>query len=473
MRRASIVGPIIIIGLGILFLLRNLYPQLALMEFLSQYWPFVLMLWGGLRLLEILFWTMNRKPLPLNGISGGEWVLVIFLCLIGFGAHEARHASWFPNRRMHISGLEMFGEAFDYPLATQEKTVGKNGRLVIESFRGNARISGVDGDVVKVSGRKSIRALRQEDANSANQASPLELVVNGDQVIVRTNQDRAGTDQSRVNEDLEITVPKSLALEAVGRYGDFDISDMGGNVEIVSDNAGVRLQNIGGNLRVETRRSDIVRATGVKGSVELKGGGTDLELQDITGPVTVVAKYSGTVQFRNVSKPVRFESDRMDFNAEAIPGQMRMTLSDLTGDHLVGPVRLNARSKDVQISDFTQNIDVTVERGDIELRPGKGAFGKMEIHTNAGAIDLALPDQAKLLLSANTASGEITNDYNPAFQERSEGHGASLKGSNGEGPRVNLTTRRGSITIRKASEQIAATPPKAPAVPKPPQPIEQ
>jgi hypothetical protein len=120
---------------------------------------------------------------------------------------------------------------------------------------------------VKVIGRKTVRAMNKEDAERANQATPFELVANGDQIIIRTNQDRANSD-ARVTEDLEITVPKGTALiDANGRLGDFDISDITGEVAISSDNAGVRLQDIGGNVRVETRRSDIVRAANVKGSL--------------------------------------------------------------------------------------------------------------------------------------------------------------------------------------------------------------
>lgn len=467
MRRASVVGPIILIGIGVLFLARNLYPELPLMDFLARNWPFILIGWGVLRLVEILFWAMNRKPLPVNGVSGGEWVLVVFLCLIGSGAFAARHSNWFPNGRIRIGGLEVFGESFDYALKEQQKAAPKNAKLIIESFRGNARITGVDGDQVKVSGRKSIRALQQNEANSADQATPMELVVNGDQVIVRTNQDRVSNNPSRISEDLEITVPKGVSIDATGRYGDFDISDIAGSIEITSDNAGVRIQNAGGNVRVDTRKSDIVRAVGVKGSVELKGGGQDIELQDVAGQVTVTGRYSGTVQFRNLAKPVRYEAVNSQFAAEGVPGQVRLSLSDLNASNIVGPVRINAKSKDVQIADFTQGLEVTVDRGDIEVRPGKSALAKIDIKTRSGDIDVSLPDKAKLQVSATTDRGEITNDFSPTLDARTEGHGATLRGATGDGPKVTLSTSRGSITVRKASDVAAEAPPVPPAPPKP------
>ena len=85
MRRGSVIGPLILIGIGALFLLRNLWPDIPLVELISRYWPFVLIVWGGIRLIEILLWSMMAKPLPRNGISGGEWMLVFLIC------HRGRH----------------------------------------------------------------------------------------------------------------------------------------------------------------------------------------------------------------------------------------------------------------------------------------------------------------------------------------------------------------------------------------------
>ena len=72
-------------------------------------------------------------------------------------------------------------------------------------------------------------------------------------MIIRNNQDRLSGNSVRIDADMEITVPKGASIEAHGRYGDFDITDVDGNVEIISDNAGVRLQNIGGDARIDLR----------------------------------------------------------------------------------------------------------------------------------------------------------------------------------------------------------------------------
>jgi hypothetical protein len=83
MRRGSVIGPLILIGIGGLFLLRNLWPEIPLVDIIAKYWPFVLIAWGGLRLIEILMWAIMSKPIPRNGISGGEWMLVFLICIVG------------------------------------------------------------------------------------------------------------------------------------------------------------------------------------------------------------------------------------------------------------------------------------------------------------------------------------------------------------------------------------------------------
>ena len=79
MRRGSVIGPLILIVIGALFLMRNLWPDIPLADLISRYWPFVLIAWGGLRLLEIMFAAAMSKPIPRNGISGGEWMLVFLI----------------------------------------------------------------------------------------------------------------------------------------------------------------------------------------------------------------------------------------------------------------------------------------------------------------------------------------------------------------------------------------------------------
>jgi hypothetical protein len=455
MRRGSIVGPLLLILIGALFLANNIRPELSVIDVISRFWPFVLIGWGGLRLLEIIFLALRGKPLPASGVSGGEWTLIVFLTLIGSGVSIAnRHIGWWSPMHIRVKGVEVFGDAFDFPLEEKKlAATSKTPRVIIENWRGATRITGADVAEVKVSGRKTVRALTSNDAEKASSETPLELLNEGGAIVVRSNLHRSQGERF-LAADLLVTVPRGASIEARGRFGDFDINDITGDVEIDSDNAGIRIQNVTGSIRSDTRRSDIIRATDVKGNVELKGRGNDVELENIGGTVTLAGTFVGDMQFRKILKPIRYEDGgrlQTEFRIESCPGQLRVGRGYVNGDNVVGPIVINARSKDVQINDFTNNIEVQLERGDVELRPGKVPVPKMDVTTRAGHIDLALPDGAKFTLKATANKGEVTNDFGSPLQVNEEGRGAVLSGNVGDGPALTLNTDRGSITVRKGS----------------------
>jgi hypothetical protein len=100
---------------------------------------------------------------------------------------------------------------------------------------------------VKVSGRKTVRAFHQHEAEEAGRRVSLEVTKEGDAVVIKAFQS-GDTDNSFIATDLEITVPKGARIQGRGRRGDFDITGITGDVEIDSDNAGIMLVNAVGNV---------------------------------------------------------------------------------------------------------------------------------------------------------------------------------------------------------------------------------
>ena len=448
MRRHSIIGPLLLITIGVLFLLWNFHPEWVSFALIARYWPLLLIVWGLLRLMEILYWRLTSKPLPSRGLSGGEWTLVVLICLFGSGLFL------FTERRPHLPrvfvgdrGVELFGEPFDYPIPEQRQAA-KVTRIVIENQRGNTRVVGADTAEIKVTGRKTIRAYRESQADEANKRTPVEIITQGDQILVRTNQEKAPGDM-RISTDLELTVPRGASIQASGRSGDFDILNVEGGVEVKSATAGVRLQNIGGNARVDLSRGSIVRAVNVKGSVEILGRGDDLELENVDGGVTINGYYSGDIQCRNLAKPLLFQSGTTELRVGRLPGQLQMNLGDLTMNNAEGPVRVTAKSKDLQIEDLTGDLEISLERGDVTLVPRRALTSKMDVVTRGGDVELALPTGAKFELEAVTRRGAVENEFGAPLQVTSDGAGASLKGSTGVGARITLRTERGQVTVRK------------------------
>lgn len=450
MRRRSVTGPILLIMLGAGFLIYNLRPDIQLFDVLSQYWPFLLIAWGALRLVEVFVDYFRGSLANAAGFTGGEVVLIVFICFIGWGAFEA-HSHGVRFR----PAWEAFGEHYDYNIGEQ-KPAGGVTRVVFENTRGNLKVIGADTAEVKVTGRKTVQAMNQTEADRGNDGTPLEILTQGDTMTVRTNQDHNPTN-GKISEDLEITVPNRVSVEVHGNNGDYDVSEVNGNVELQTDRGDVRLSKIGGNARVEVQRSDLVRAVDLKGKLDVQGKGADIELENIAGEVTINGPYSGNLEFKNLAKPLHFEAPNTDLRVAALPGQISMDLGELTGNNLVGPVHLVTKSKDVKIEDFTNSLELETERGDIELQPKRMPLAKIEARSRSGQINLVLPEKAAFQLVATTDHGEAVNDFGAPIQKETDGRSSSLKGTVGQGAAIHVVTERGTVTVRKAGSETEDT----------------
>ncbi len=448
--RGTVAGPLVLIVVGVLFLLHTISPGFRVWDFVARDWPFLLVLWGALLIVDISVRAIRGRPLPTNGISGGGWVLVILICCVGWSTYEVRRPDNWWRRAGFDESVEAFGEGHEYSIPAIQKAAGKTPHVVIESFRGDAKIAGTDGSDVLVGGHKTIQSFDEGEADRANGQTPVEMTVQGDTLTIRCNQDKSNT-RARITSDLEISVPKGASVEVTGIAGDFDVASIDGDVDLSSDNAGVHVENVSGNVRVDTRHSDAIRCTNVKGAIDLRGHGTDVDLETIAGQVTINGEYGGAVTLREIAKPVRIENLRTELDVQKVTGEIRLDRGSLSMEDVVGPVKLTTRSTDVTLNGFTDALEMVVEKGDVDLKPDHLPLGKMIVHTRSGNIELALPESAAFALTAATDHGEIENEFGDALKERAEGRGARLQGSIGSGPDLSLITDRGTITVRKAN----------------------
>ena len=475
MRRGSLVGPVLLILIGVVFLVRNIRPDLPLFDLLVTWWPVVLIAWGALRLVEILTTCFRGRELPRAGIHGGEWALIIFVTVFFMSVWSVKRWTHELPGRIRIGGVEVFGEAFDYPQPEMAVPASPQGRIVVENARGNTRITGVEGAEVKVSGRKTVRALDRSAADRANDAAKLKVLRNGG--VVRVAHEQDSLEGARISMDLEIAAPRGSSIQFRGKYGDLEVKDIQGEVTVESDNAGLRLESVGGRVKAELRRSDIIRAIKVKGDVEIKGRGRDIEIEDVAGGVSIEGSYSGETVLRRVARAVRFESPRTEIRAGALPGEMRVTLSLLTITQARGPLRVKAETKDIQLADVTDTITIDVERGDIEVRQPRTEFGRMDARSGSGDIELALPPAARFTLHASTGRGDAVNEFDPRLKVEQDDRRGAIHGSTGAGPEIRLETRRGKVIVRKMTpaetSALLGRPPQAPPPPEPPKAMNQ
>ena len=445
MRPRSITGPLIVVLIGLLFLTNNLWPEFFSLSRIGDYWPFLLIIAGVIGLIEVLWHAShgaNPPPRVFYG-AGIFWVLVLGVFIISF----SRGSNW-RFGRLDSPGVSFFGSDYDYDVNATESSRGVT-RVVLDNLHGNLSIKGEDAGDIAVTGRKTIRAFNQNEANRANQRTQVQIERQGDSLLIRT-EDFTGPRRVQITTDLDITVPRGVSVESRGRTGDLNIDDVDGPIDVSAGRGDIRLNHIAKDVKISATRSGDVHVTDTKGSVELEGRGSDIQMENVTGTVTVNGEFGGTLEFRAISRPMRFTSSRTEFHAEAIPGSVTMDLGNLNLSDVSGPVRFRTGTRDIQATDVTGAIDFMVDRGDLQITATKTPVPKIDAHTRNGDITVTLPANAEFQIDGSTGAGDGVNEFGDGVRQESNGHAATIRGGNGNGPMITIGTDRGMIVLKKS-----------------------
>jgi DUF4097 and DUF4098 domain-containing protein YvlB len=446
MRSRSITGPVLLVLIGFIFLVNNIWRDTNLWAMALDYWPILLIVLGVIGLMEVLYHASRgvaNPPRPLAG-AGVFWIVMLVAFFNWAGNHGNLHFGPWSN-----GGINVLGTNYSYDVNATGDSKGVS-RVVLDNLKGTLSLKGDDGGEVKVSGKKSILAFSKGDADRANEESPLKVERQGDLLIVHAD-DPKGSKMLSVSADLDIAVPKGLDVEVRGRNGDLTIDDVSGAVSVEAGKGDVRISNVGKDVKVGSNRGNLIRITDTKGKVDLEGPrGGDVQLENIGDEVTIKGEYTGDLEFQRLAKPMRFQSKHTDFRVEAVPGDIKMDSGDLTLTNLIGPVRFTTSSRDVHATDVSGGLELSVEHGDIEVTQTKTPLAKMEIHSGSGDVTLAIPEKAGFDIDGKTGHGEVSNDFGDPLKTEQEGRAATIKGKQGSGPEIKVTTDRGGVTIKKS-----------------------
>lgn len=104
-RRPSVVGPIILISIGVLFLVGELRPSFHPWIVLGTYWPLFLILIG----VGLMYDTWQRRQHP-DAPRGGSWglgagIAIFFVVLFALAARGERYARWHGGRSYPMQHL--------------------------------------------------------------------------------------------------------------------------------------------------------------------------------------------------------------------------------------------------------------------------------------------------------------------------------------------------------------------------------
>ena len=451
-RVPSVVGPIILIGIGVVALLvmTGSLPSGVFWSWYGRWWPLVLIAAGLAMLAEWMIDVRRQTPVRRSGGFVGVLVLLAIVGIFAAGITGSRswwHGNFGGNGFWNHLGMP----EHDFDQQVLNTAVAPNATVVIDVARGDVSIAAGDGPNVQVESHQVAFANSDEDAKKIFDAQAPHATVSEKSVAIRSE----GDDNGHVN--LTVTVPKTVHVTVNAGRGDVSAAGLGAGVAITAPRGDTRLSAITGPVEMHFVGSKHdFSAHQVNGDITADGNCNDLTFSEIKGHITVDGEILGEVHMENISGPVRLHTSVTQLDLASLPGELTLDSDNLRVIEAKGAVRLVTRDKDVDLSQIYGDTYVEDRTGTVSVAPA-GAFG-VQVSNSKGDVNLTLPPGASGTVDGNTRNGQIVTDYALTVSGQVNQTVTGRIGSGG--PKFVLSAIDGDLRIRRGP----------PAPPQPPAP---
>ena len=446
--RRSIAGPLVLIVIGLLFLLRNFGMRFPIWHFFGHWWPLLLILWGVIALIEHT--SSQRMGYRTRHLGAGGIVLLIFLVALGVSAHHSSDIDWGGVRdqiQMDDDLGGIFGTAYTFD-DTVQQAFPAHGNLRVVCDHGSLNIAPADDNTLRVVVHKKVYAQNQKDADKYNDGTKPQITVSGNLVVLNANTNGAG--EHGVQADMDIFVPRDATLDIASKRGDVTINDRKADVKVSLQHGDVTLNDVSGAVNTSLQKGS-VRASKIAGDLDVDGNIDNVTIDEVAGSVHLNGDFFEDIRLSKIAKTVTFKSSRSDMQIASVPGDLEIAGDEVRGNDLSGPSRLIfTRSKDVHIENVSGDLQLETTNGDIEVRAAdKLPLGRISISSKRGDISLVLPSKSGFQMQANTSKGGITSEFEAVKIDESNGS-ARAEGAVGNGvSKLQINTGTGDIRITK------------------------
>jgi DUF4097 and DUF4098 domain-containing protein YvlB len=463
LRRGSIVGPLIILGIGVMFLLAEIgkISWGQSLEWYGRWWPAVLIAAGVVLLLE---WFIDQHRGNETGhvrvLGGGVVFLLILLVLGGLGARTAEYGlAWqdhtFGNKYHKLDYL--LGDRHDAD-SSVASPIANAIPLVITNPHGDVTVTGSSSDG-QVHVNVHTEAYAWKDSDVEQKTKNLQPTFTNDEGVLKLNVNSVDGGQA----DLTITVPHSAPVTVQADHGDVNVSELGAAVTISQNHGDVDVSAIDSSVTLHMNDDDgSVTLHSIHGGASVEGHSGDIDISDVTGDLTLQGDFFGSTNLEHVNGPVHFTTTRTEFSAARLDDQFNVDKDSLSASELLGPVVLKTENKNITLDRIQGSAEVTNRNGSVELTHAP-PLGTISIQNQHGSVDLGLPGGVGFVLNAQTRNGDMENDFDLSPVGDNDAH--TLRGKiGGGGPTVTINTTDGDVTVRKST--VEPLPPAPPAKPR-------
>ncbi len=467
LRRGSVLGPILLIGIGILFLLLET-GRLDHDHFWGWYghwWPLLLVGAGVIVLAEWAFDQFNlrdpQRPAYRRSLGGGVGLLLILLIFSGIAASKGAGLHPFFNNWMR--GMDMGPDSMDQLFGdkhesdqTLDLALPASGSIAVVNPRGEVTISGTsDDDHVHVAVHKQVWARTDSDADAKAQRLTPSTNSDGSELSITMPAMEGASD------DLVIQVPANAQVSVTANHGDIHVASIKAPVFVTANHGDIELSAITGQATAHINNSgSSISAHDIGGGVTIQGRAQDVTLANITGPLAMSGDFFGTTHLEHINGAIHFHTSRTDVQFVRLDGESEISGSGISADQILGPVVLSTSNRDVTLDRVAGDIAVTNKNGTIDLTAAP-TIGNITLANHNGAIKTTLPEHASFAVQATTSDGDTSTDFSLSTNEN--GDHKTITGMVGAGgPMLRITTTNGDISIHKGDVQPVSPQPPAP-----------
>ena len=465
--RGSIFWALTLITIGILFLYHNFNPAIRPWYLMAKYWPLLVIFWGISKLIDYFQAGRHPETAPRSLFTGGEVVLLIVILIIGTVLSKTLLRPWgdWPS----VMGItdqqfaEIFFNSYTFTQKVSQDAEGSPHLLVVNR-RGNVDIRGTDQQNISAVIQETVWAENENAARKVADHLKFNLVENGGQYELASNQDSLPHGGRTLRLDILARVPQSTSAEVTVDAGDINVTGLKGNQTLTARRGDVRGSALQGVMRVHQTRGTTT-ASNINGSLEIEGRGGDITVRHVTGSVTVEGNFSGAARFDDVAQTVRYNSSRTSLSVQKLTGTLSMDMGSLTANGVGGPFELSTRDKDILIENFRYNLKVINSNGDVHLQTITPPTHPIQVDLKRGNITLSLPSASNFQVDAVSHNGDVSSDF-PGLQVSKRPPTPAITGTYGNsGPMIRLSSTYGDIHLLRAQ---SPTPPAPPPPPPPP-----
>jgi DUF4097 and DUF4098 domain-containing protein YvlB len=467
MRRGSVLGPLLLIAVGVLFLLVET-SRLNLSRFWEWYghwWPMLLVAAGIVLLAE---WTFDQfhlrdpqRPPYRRSVGFGVFLLLFFLVLAGVIGHHITAGERWDNGGWHFDQEnldEFFGDKHESD-QTLDLAFPVGGSVAVVNPRGDVTIDGTSDDGrIHIAEHKQVYAHSDPDADSKTRQLSPAVAREGAAVSVNI----AALDGASA--DLVLTVPAAAAIQVNANRGDIHVASIKAPVVVTANHGDIELFAITGPATAHINNGgSSISAHSMGSGIAIEGHASDVTLSEIAGAVSITGEFFGTTHLEHINGSVHLHTSRTDLQIARLDGEVESVPNeDLMVDQAVGPFALTTSNRNIRLDRIAGDVAVTDRNGTIELTAAP-PLGAITLEDRNGSVKLILPEHAGFSVQANTSNGNIDTDF-PLSIQGSENH-KSVNGTVGAGGSLlRITTTNSDISIDKGT--VLPLPPLPPAPPK-------